>query len=56
LFDKVTNVDGLKDSIKKAAGLNEADRLVKDSSSTFEKAKKAITFISRPQQGGSCFG
>jgi len=56
LFEKVTNLGNLKDDIKKAAGLNEADRLVKDSGSTFEKAKKAMTFISRPQQGGSCFG
>lgn len=43
----------LDSTIRKAAGLEQADRLVKDSKSTFDKAKKALTFAQNPR---SCFG
>jgi hypothetical protein len=49
----VTNINNLEGDIKKAVGLDSADKLVKDSKSAFEKAKKALTFTSNPK---SCFG
>lgn len=62
MFEKVTNVGNLEAEIKKAVGLNEVDRMVSDSDSMFEKAKKAITGFSAlsgfggKKGGRSCFG
>lgn len=56
LFEKFTNVNGLEEQIKNAAGLGEVSKMVKDSSSTFEKAKKVITGLSGAKMGRSCFG
>lgn len=49
----MTNINNLESDIKKAVGLDSADKLVTDSKSAFEKAKKAITLTSNPK---SCFG
>ncbi len=51
MFDKIINLGDLENTIKKAAGLKEADQLVKTSSSTFEKGKKMISVINNPQAG-----
>lgn len=56
LFEKFTNVNNLEEQIKNAVGLGEVNKLVKDSSSTFEKAKKMITLASGGKMGRSCFG
>jgi hypothetical protein len=58
IFERVCNLDNLQASIKKAVGLDEADKLVKNSSSAFSKAKTLISGLSNPAstRGGSCFG
>ena len=56
LFESVTNLNNLEEQIKKAVGLGDVDKMVKDSSSTFEKAKKIVTGLSSGKMGRSCFG
>ncbi len=56
LFESVTNLNNLEEQIKKAVGLGDVDKMVKDSSSTFEKAKKIVTGLSSGKMGKSCFG
>jgi len=56
LFESATNLNNLEEQIKKAVGLGDVDKMVKDSSSTFEKAKKIVTGLSSGKMGRSCFG
>ena len=56
LFESVTNLNNLEEQIKKAVGLSDVDKMVKDSSSTFEKAKKIVIGLSGGKMGKSCFG
>lgn len=56
VFENLTNVNNLEEQIKKAVGLGDIDKMVKDSSSTFDKAKKMITAVSSGKMGRSCFG
>jgi hypothetical protein len=59
IFDRVANLGNLDQTIKNAVGLGEADKLLKDSSSTFERAKNAIAAFKDPAkaiQSRSCFG
>lgn len=56
VFENLTNVNNLEEQIKKAVGLGEIDKMVKDSSTTFDKAKKMITALSSGKMGRSCFG
>lgn len=56
VFDSLTNVNNIEEKIRKAVGLGDIDKMVKDSSTTFDKAKKMITALSGGKMGKSCFG